>query len=199
MHAGQRKEALLRWVLSNNWVSAAMLDDCYMLHIAFLEPESRRDVEKKYIDPVFEITKASKLDTVDDWKALPGLEVKPPDVYRYFVRVKDSILESFITANKLEKLDRRDAEDELINQNSFKLNHEFYVAPPNQQAFVMSQGRNIMILKVVGYAEAVTKYYKIDNLCAHIWIAHQRYPTRGRVWHPGGAHPFAAMNMALVS
>ena len=35
-------------------------------------------------------------------------------------------------------------------------------------------------------------------LCAHIWIAHQRYPTRGRVWHPGGAHPFTAMNMALV-
>ena len=33
---------------------------------------------------------------------------------------------------------------------------------------------------------------------AHIWIAHQRYPTRGRVWHPGGAHPFAALNTALV-
>ncbi len=62
----------------------------------------------------------------------------------------------------------------------------------------MSQGRNIMILKVVGYAEAVTQYYKINDLCAHVWIAHQRYPTRGRVWHPGGAHPFTAMNMALV-
>jgi glutamate synthase domain-containing protein 3 len=55
-----------------------------------------------------------------------------------------------------------------------------------------------MILKVVGFAEAVTQYYKIDELCAHIWIAHQRYPTRGRVWHPGGAHPFTAINMALV-
>ena len=55
-----------------------------------------------------------------------------------------------------------------------------------------------MILKVVGYAEAIVKYYKIENLRAHIWIAHQRYPTKGRVWHPGGAHPFAAMNMALV-
>ena len=55
-----------------------------------------------------------------------------------------------------------------------------------------------MILKVVGYAEAIVKYYKIEDLKAHIWIAHQRYPTKGRVWHPGGAHPFAAMNMALV-
>jgi glutamate synthase domain-containing protein 1/glutamate synthase domain-containing protein 3 len=179
-------------------VTQEILDDCYMLHVAYLDPESRHEVEKKYINPVYEIKKSSKLDTVDDWKSVPGLAVKPPDVHRYFIRVKESALKSFITDNKLEKLNRRDAEDEFINQNSFKLNHEFYVAPPNQLAFVMSQGRNIMILKVVGYAEAVTQYYKIDDLCAHIWIAHQRYPTRGRVWHPGGAHPFTAMNMALV-
>jgi glutamate synthase domain-containing protein 1/glutamate synthase domain-containing protein 3 len=179
-------------------VSRQVLDDCYMLHIAYLDPDSRSDVEKKYITPVFDITKSSKLDTVDDWKSVPGLEVKPPDVYRYFVRVKENILTKFIAENKFEKLVRRDAEDELINQNSFKLNHEFYVAPKKQMAFVMSHGRNIMILKVVGFAEAVTQYYKIDDLCAHIWIAHQRYPTRGRVWHPGGAHPFTAMNMALV-
>jgi glutamate synthase domain-containing protein 1/glutamate synthase domain-containing protein 3 len=179
-------------------VTREVLDDCYMLHVAYLDSESRLPVEKKYIDPVFEIKKSWKLDTVDDWKSLPGLEVKPPDVYRYFVRVKESVLKSFIVENKLEKLDRRDAEDECVDQNSYKLNHEFYVAPPKQLAFVMSQGRNIMILKVVGYAEAVTQYYKIDDLYAHVWIAHQRFPTRGRVWHPGGAHPFTAMNMALV-
>lgn len=179
-------------------VTKAILEDCYMLHVAYLEGDSRSEVEKKYILPVFNIEKSSKLDTVDDWKTIPGLEVKPPDVYRYFVRVKADVLSNFITENKFEKLAPRDAEDELINQNSFKLNHEFYVAPKKQMAFVMSHGRNIMILKVVGFAEAVTQYYKIDDLCAHIWIAHQRYPTRGRVWHPGGAHPFTAMNMALV-
>ena len=63
---------------------------------------------------------------------------------------------------------------------------------------MLSHGRNIMILKVVGYAEAIVKYYKIEDLCAHVWIAHQRFPTKGRVWHPGGAHPFAAIDMALV-
>ena len=57
---------------------------------------------------------------------------------------------------------------------------------------------DIMILKVVGFAEAIVKYYKIEDLCAHEWIAHQRFPTKGRVWHPGGAHPFAAIDMALV-
>ncbi len=179
-------------------VSREVLDDCYMLHIAYLDPSARPDVEKKYVDPVFDISKSARLETVDDWKSVPGLEVKPPDVYRYFVRVKESALSKFISENTFANIDRRDVEDEFVNQNSFKLNHEFYVSAKKQTAFVMSQGRNIMILKVVGYAEAVTQYYKIDNLCAHVWIAHQRYPTRGRVWHPGGAHPFTAMNMALV-
>jgi Glutamine amidotransferases class-II./GXGXG motif. len=179
-------------------VSREVLDDCYMLHIAYLDPSARPEVEKKYVDLVFDIKKSAKLDTVDDWKSVPGLEVKPPDVFRYFVRVKDSALSKFISENTFTNLDRRDVEDEFVNQNSFKLNHEFYVSAKKQTAFVMSHGRNIMILKVVGYAEAVTQYYKIDDLCAHVWIAHQRYPTRGRVWHPGGAHPFTAMNMALV-
>ena len=63
---------------------------------------------------------------------------------------------------------------------------------------MLSHGRDIMILKVVGYAEAIVQYYKIGELCAHVWIAHQRFPTKGRVWHPAGAHPFAGINMALV-
>jgi glutamate synthase domain-containing protein 1/glutamate synthase domain-containing protein 3 len=181
-------------------VTREILDESYMLHIAYLDPDCQSDVEEKYINPIFDIQKTSKLDTVDDWTTIPGLAVKPPDVYRYFVRVKDDVLTKFIADNQFEKLSRRDSEDELINQNSFKLNQEFYVVTKTkkQMAFVMSHGRNIMILKVVGFAEAVTQYYKIDDLCAHAWIAHQRYPTRGRVWHPGGAHPFTAMNMALV-
>ncbi len=44
----------------------------------------------------------------------------------------------------------------------------------------------------------MVKYYKLEDFKAHAWIAHQRYPTRGRVWHPGGCHPFSALNEALV-
>ena len=62
----------------------------------------------------------------------------------------------------------------------------------------MSHGRNIMILKIVGYAEQATQYYCLEDFRAHGWIAHQRYPTRGRLWHPGGAHPFSGMHEALV-
>ena len=62
----------------------------------------------------------------------------------------------------------------------------------------MSHARNLMILKIVGFAEAAVQYYRMPDMRAHVWIAHQRYPTKGRVWHPGGAHPFIGLNEALV-
>ena len=50
----------------------------------------------------------------------------------------------------------------------------------------------------MGYAEKVVEYYGLEDFEAHIWIAHQRFPTKGRVWHPAGSHPFIGMNEALV-
>ena len=58
--------------------------------------------------------------------------------------------------------------------------------------------RNLLIFKIVGYAEQNVEYYQLQDFKAHVWIAHQRYPTKGRVWHPGGAHPFVGLNEALV-
>jgi glutamate synthase domain-containing protein 1/glutamate synthase domain-containing protein 3 len=179
-------------------VSQQVLDERYMLHVALLDPKVRAEVEQEFITPHFDLAASAPLAKVDDWQAVGDLEVKPPDVWRYFVRVKPRVLDDFVQKNGLKAMDRRAAEDEYISQNSFKLNQKFYASLGQQRAFVLSHGRNIMILKVVGYAEAIVKYYKIEDLCAHAWIAHQRYPTKGRVWHPGGAHPFAALNMALV-
>ena len=78
------------------------------------------------------------------------------------------------------------------------LNQAYYSSLGEKRAFVLSHGRNMMILKIVGYAEQVAQYYKLEGFKAHIWIAHQRYPTKGRVWHPGGAHPFIGLDEALV-
>ena len=179
-------------------VSREVLDNHYMLHVAFLDDKAQPEIEKQFINPNFDIAKSTQLDKVDDWKTVPGLEVKPPDVCRYFVRVKPKVLDAFIAKNNLQTLDRSEAEDEFINQNSFSLNQKYYASLGEKRAFVLSHGQNIMILKVVGFAEAIVKYYKIEDLCAYEWIAHQRFPTKGRVWHPGGAHPFAAIDMALV-
>ena len=45
---------------------------------------------------------------------------------------------------------------------------------------------------------AALRYYQLEDFQAHVWIVHHRYPTKGRVWHPGGAHPFVGLNEALV-
>ena len=190
--------AALGFIPEQLGVSREVLDEYYMLHVAFLDPGVRAELERKYISLYFDVVASHKLETLNDWTSLEWLEAKPPDVWRYFVRVKPDVLESFIARNGLTKLERGEAESEFVNQNSFQLNQEFYASLGEKKAFVLSHGKNIMILKVVGYAEAITRYYKIEDLCAHVWIAHQRFPTKGRVWHPGGAHPFTGINTALV-
>jgi len=179
-------------------VSREVLDSHYLLHLAFLDPMVRPEIEAQFITPHFDIAASAQLDQLQDWKSVPGLEVMPPAVSRYFVRVKPKVLDAFIARNNLQALGREEAEAEFVNQNSFSLNQKYYASLGEKRAFVLSHGRDIMILKVVGFAEAIVKYYQIEDLCAYEWIAHQRFPTKGRVWHPGGAHPFAAIDMALV-
>jgi glutamate synthase domain-containing protein 1 len=179
-------------------VTQQILDDDYLIQIAYLDSDSRAAVEAQFITPIFKVDHAQRIPTMDDWRDLKGLEVCPPEVWRYFVRVKAEVLQHFIQTNRLYGIPSRKVEDEFVAQNCYRLNQAYYASLGEKKAFVLSQGRNIMILKIVGYAEEAALYYQLLDFKAHIWIAHQRYPTRGRVWHPGGAHPFAALNVALV-
>ncbi len=174
-----------------------VLEDHYLLQVAYLDNNTISQVESTNINPCFDIYKSEKIPTIDDYKSI-GLEVRPPDVWRYFVRVKPLILEKFIKDNNFQQMDKRKAEDEFVFQNSTRLNQTYYASLGDKQAFVLSHAKNVMILKVVGYAEQATEYYCLNDFRAHGWIAHQRYPTRGRLWHPGGAHPFSGMHEALV-
>jgi glutamate synthase domain-containing protein 1 len=179
-------------------VSQEILDEDYLIQIAYLNTEVRPQVEARFIDEVFKLDHARHQPTVSDWRDLPGLMVKPPEVWQYFVRVKPEVLQHFIQQHRLYEVPWRKVEDEFVAQNCYKLNEAYYASLGEKKAFVLSQGRNLMILKIVGYAEEAALYYQLLDFKAHVWIAHQRYPTRGRVWHPGGAHPFAALNTALV-
>jgi glutamate synthase domain-containing protein 1/glutamate synthase domain-containing protein 3 len=179
-------------------VSEETLEDDYILQVAVLEEGVMDELERRFIDPFFDVDFAEPIPHVDDYRNIPGLEIRPPDVWRYFVRVKPEVLDRFIGEKGLSGLSRRQAEDEFVYQNSFQINKAYYDAVGRQQAFVLSHGRNFFILKIVGYAEQVVQYYKLDDFKAHIWIAHQRYPTKGKVWHPAGAHPFIGLNEALV-
>jgi len=179
-------------------VSQQILEEDYLLQVAYLDPASREEVEKEFIFSCLEIHEHYRLPARSDFRKVKGLEVEPPEVWRYFCRVRKEALHNFILINSLETLAREKAEDEFIYQNTFALNKKFYSSLGEKRAFVLSHGRDMFILKIVGYAEQVIEYYQLESLEAHVWIGHQRYPTKGRIWHPGGAHPFMGMNEALV-
>ena len=179
-------------------VTPAILKEDYIIQVALLDPEARDEVERKYVEPFFEIDHGGIIPTVDDYRDVPLLEVRPPDVARYFVRPKAGALERFATEKGLSALSEQDLAEEFVIQNSLRLNREFYASLGEKRAFVMSHAKNLIILKIVGFAEAAVQYYQLSDTRAHVWIAHQRFPTKGRVWHPGGAHPFIGMNEALV-
>lgn len=179
-------------------VDAETLRSHYMLQIALLDPQALPEVERDFILPWFEIAQAYPLPHLDDYRQIAGLEVQPPDVWRYFVRVKPEVLARFAQEKGLGDLPPRALEDEFVYQNTYRLNVRFYASLGEKRAFVLSHGRDLSVLKIVGYAENVVEYYCLQDQRAQVWIAHQRYPTKGRVWHPGGAHPFIGLNEALV-
>ena len=160
-------------------VSQNTLESDYILAIAYLDLKSRQEIENQ-------ISSAYEIDHVHEMahRALNNLEVAPPLVVLYFVRVKPHADPT--------------TEDELVYQFSYRLNRAFYDAAGEKRAFVLSHGKNMLVLKMVGYGDDVIRYYQLEDFKAHVWIGHHRYPTKGRVWHPGGAHPFVGLNEALV-
>ncbi len=179
-------------------VSRRVLDEDYLIQIAYLDPSVRSQVEAEFIHSVFDVDNSSRVPALADFHDVPGLEVGPPEVFRYFCRVKQDGLSKFARERGLESLDMSSLEDEFVYQNSYRLNVRFYSSLGEKKAFVLSHGKNMVVLKLVGYGDDVIRYYKLEDFRAHIWIGHHRYPTKGRVWHPGGAHPFVGLHEALV-
>jgi len=178
-------------------VSRDILEKDYLVQVAYLKHEVRQELERDFIHAHYEVHSAHQVAQSDDPVLLKRLEVRPPVVWRYFCRAKKDMLDKFIVQHELHALDRRKAEDEFVYQTSFQINQKYY-AGSAMSAFVMSHGRNMLIMKIVGYAEDVIRYYRLEDFKANVWIGHQRYPTKGRVWHPGGAHPFMGLDEALV-
>ena len=177
-------------------VSREILQEDYLLQVAYLDPTAREQVETEFIHPFLKVDSADWVETIEDYRSIEGLAVKPPPVRRYFCRVKEEILGKFMQKTGI--LERGVAEDEFIYQNSYQLNKRFYASLGEKKAFVLSHGKDMMVLKIVGYGDQVVRYYKLEDFPAHVWIGHHRYPTKGKVWHPGGAHPFVGLHEALV-
>jgi glutamate synthase domain-containing protein 1/glutamate synthase domain-containing protein 3 len=166
----------------------------YLLAIAYLEPDARRDVERNAIYPAFHVDHVHELTP----SGLPGLDPAPPTVVLYFVRPQDEALRRFAEQARLHDLPPDELADEFVYQNSYRLNRAYYASLGEKRAFVLSHGKDLLVLKLVGYGDDVVRAYGLEDLKAHVWIGHHRYPTKGRVWHPGGAHPFVGLHEALV-
>lgn len=179
-------------------VNNDVLHNDTLLAVAYLDPGCRTEVERKYVESVFEIDNARLQPHINDYHAIVGLEVSPPEVVQYFVRPRPAALAEFQERTALKGDNLHAIRDEFVYQNTYQLNREFYASTGNKKAFVLSHGKNLLVLKMVGYGDDVIRYYQIEDLHAHVWIGHHRYPTKGRVWHPGGAHPFVGLNEALV-
>jgi len=177
-------------------VSKSILQEDYLIQIAYLDSSASKAVEDEFIYPNLNVDSAAWLETVEDYRTIQGLEVKPPQVRRYFCRVKEDVLGRFMQSSGL--TNRTVAEDEFIYQNSYALNRKYYASLGEKKAFVLSHGKDMMVLKIVGWGDQVIRYYKLEDFEAHVWIGHHRYPTKGKVWHPGGAHPFVGLHEALV-
>ena len=167
-----------------------------LLAIGYLDKSVRERVEKEHIHPHYQIAHIHEIETLP-MGTIEDLEVEPPFTVCYFVRAKVDALELWADKAGVTGMEGRTLEDEFVYRTSYHLNLEMY-GGEKAQAFVLSHGRDLLVAKMVGYGGDVIRHYKLENLKARVWIGHHRYPTKGRVWHPGGAHPFIGLNEALV-
>ena len=178
-------------------VTKEQLESDYLVQVAYLDPESRAPVEKEFIDSNMIVHARARMGP-EHGKSKGEQGVFHPEVWRYFCRVKPEPLGKFAEDKGLEGMSLGKVEDEFVYQNSYRLNEKYYASLGEKKAFVLSHGKNLFVFKIVGYAEEAIHYYGLEEVKAHLWIGHQRYPTKGKVWHPGGAHPFIGLHEALV-
>jgi len=177
-------------------VPARTLAEDYLLAVAYLDGGARAQVERSHIAPTFEVDHTAEIPLRADARAALRLDIDPPEVVCYFVRVRQDARAAFQREHGMG--DPAATEDEIVYQNTYRLNRELYASAGEKRAFVLSHGKDLLVLKMVGYGEDVIRAYGLEDFRASIWIGHHRYPTKGRVWHPGGAHPFIGMHEALV-
>src|SRR5437763_9946596 len=94
-------------------VSKKILEEDYILQVAYLDKSVRKQVEDEHIRPFFVVDYESRVAAVDDYRSVPGLDVEPPEVFRYFGRIKRDALAEFSRKNGLEGLKESEVEDEF--------------------------------------------------------------------------------------
>src|SRR6266516_4201561 len=76
-------------------VQPTILANDYLLAVAYLDNSVRTHVEATFIEPTFIIDGTFQIPVPSEFCSLPGLALRPPDVWCYFVRVRPDVQAKF--------------------------------------------------------------------------------------------------------
>ncbi|MEM4251282.1 MAG: glutamine amidotransferase family protein [Candidatus Bathyarchaeia archaeon] len=145
-------------------------EDDYALHIMFMDTETKRAVETQ-LESWFDVLRSEEV---------PSREANvrdPPMIWRYFVQPK--------CGRSLQH------PDDYVVEKVIQINTE------TGKAFVFSSGKNMAVLKGVGYPEDIADFFMLEEYRGYLWTCHGRFPTNTPGWW-GGAHPFSILDWTVV-
>ncbi len=146
--------------------------DLYAFHIMFLDNEDKQQTEE-FLRKHFTVISEEEVPT------RPTAAIKnTPMVWRYFLDVPQNLPENTPV-------------DDYIVAKVMDINTS------TNDSFVFSSGKNMAVLKGVGYPEELAEYFRLEEYQGYLWTAHGRFPTNTVAWW-GGAHPFSILDWTVV-
>lgn len=146
--------------------------DLYALHIMYQDKADRQATED-FLGGNFTIVRQEEVPT------RPTQAIKnPPQLWRYFVELPGNLPEN-ISADDYVVLKVMD-----INTSA-------------DNSFVFSSGKDMAVIKGVGFPEEIAEYFRLEEVEGYLWTAHGRFPTNTVAWW-GGAHPFSILDWTVV-
>lgn len=151
--------------------------DSYAFHVMYDTKKSLEDTED-FLKKTLVIRQAEDIPT----KMTKRIQSNPI-LRRYFVNPNGK-------GDKTEA-DEGTSDDDFIVKTVMKINFDV------DGAYVFSSGKDMGAFKGVGFPEDIAEFFKIADYKAHIWTAHNRFPTNTPGWW-GGAHPFTLLDWSIV-
>jgi glutamate synthase domain-containing protein 1 len=146
--------------------------DQYAFHIMFLSQKGQQETEA-FLKDNFDIVHEQRVPT----KPIPQI-TNPPLVWRYFLEIGRRQYEE-------------PSGDDYVVSKVMTINTQLV------DSFVFSSGKNMAVLKGVGFPEEIAEYFCLDQYEGYLWTAHGRFPTNTQGWW-GGAHPFCILDWTVI-
>ncbi|MEW6033288.1 MAG: glutamine amidotransferase family protein [Chloroflexota bacterium] len=161
--------------LGGGFAAYGIYPDCsdhYAFHVMYLTPRAREETEA-FFTTSFRLASSQELPT----RKTKNI-VDPPLMVRYFIPPDGARNMDFV-------------DDDCVTRTVMHINYCI------EGAFVFSSGKNMGVFKGVGYPEDIANFFRLDEYCGYMWVAHGRFPTNTPGWW-GGAHPFNILDWTVV-